>query len=76
MATVKTMSNKELFKRFLDGMNTNDAEVISKAIDELVEPDAVIRTPVPLKVTGAKHLRRCSRHSIAPTPTFTLKSRI
>jgi hypothetical protein len=44
MATVQTMSNKELFKRFLDGMNTNDAEVISKTIDELVEPDAVIRT--------------------------------
>jgi steroid delta-isomerase-like uncharacterized protein len=57
MSSVQTTSNKELFKRFLDGMNTNDVETISKTIDEFVEPDAVIRTPVPLKVTGAQALK-------------------
>jgi hypothetical protein len=38
-------------------MNTNNAEIISRTIDELVEPDAVIRTPVPLHVTGAQALK-------------------
>jgi len=57
MATVQTITNKELYKRFLDGMNTNDAQVISKTIDEFVEPDAFIRTPLPLKVTGAQVLK-------------------
>jgi steroid delta-isomerase-like uncharacterized protein len=37
-------------------MNTNDAEIISKTIDELVEPDALIRTPLPIAVTGARAL--------------------
>jgi steroid delta-isomerase-like uncharacterized protein len=57
MSTAQTVSNKELFKRFLDRMNTNDAGIISQTIDEFVEPDAVIRTPVPLKVTGAQALK-------------------
>jgi predicted ester cyclase len=38
-------------------MNTNDAAAISKTIDEFVEPDAVIRTPLPLKLTGAQVLK-------------------
>ncbi len=57
MSTVETMTNKELFRRFLDGMNTNDAEVMSRTIDEFVEPDALIRTPLPLKATGAQLLK-------------------
>jgi steroid delta-isomerase-like uncharacterized protein len=57
MSIVETMTNKELYRRFLDGMNTNDAEVISRTIDEFVEPDAQIRTPLPLKVTGAQVLK-------------------
>jgi steroid delta-isomerase-like uncharacterized protein len=38
-------------------VNTGNAEVISTMIDELVEPDAIIRTPVPLDVTGAEALK-------------------
>jgi predicted ester cyclase len=51
-------SNKAAFTRFHDAMNTGDAEIISKTIDELVEPDALIRSPVPLGVTGPKALKR------------------
>jgi len=50
-------SIKATVKRFCDAMNTNDAEIISKTIDELVEPDAVIRTPLPLNLTGAQALK-------------------
>lgn len=57
MSTAETASNKAAFRRFMDGMNTNDAEIISKTIDEFVEPEAVIRTPVPLDVTGAQALK-------------------
>ena len=40
MSTAEVAANKAAFKRFQDAMNTGDAEIISKAIDELVEPDA------------------------------------
>ncbi len=49
--------NKATFRRFCDAMNTGDPEVISKTIDEIVEPDAVIRTPLPLETTGAQKLK-------------------
>ena len=47
-------SNKAVFTRFYDGVNSGDAEVISKTIDEVVEPDVLIRTPLPLDATGAQ----------------------
>ena len=53
----ETARNKATVERFCDAMNTNDEEVISKTIDELVEPEAVIRTPVSLSVTGAAALK-------------------
>jgi steroid delta-isomerase-like uncharacterized protein len=44
--------------RFRDAMNTCDPELISKKIDELVEPDAVVRTPLPIDATGAEALKQ------------------
>jgi steroid delta-isomerase-like uncharacterized protein len=58
MSTGPEASNKATFRRFHDAVNTGDAEIISTMIDELVEPDALIRTPVPLDVTGAEALKR------------------
>ncbi len=49
--------NKAAFRRFQDATNTHDAELISKTIDELVEPDALIRTPLPIEATGAQLLK-------------------
>jgi predicted ester cyclase len=57
MPTPETERNKDTCRRFTDGMNTNSSEIISRTIDELVEPDAVIRTPLPLDVTGAQALK-------------------
>lgn len=57
MPTDQETSNKAIARRFSDGMNTGDPELISKTIDELVEPDARIRTPLPIGVTGAKALK-------------------
>lgn len=57
MSTQEEAHNKATFKRFHDVVNSGNAEIISKMIDELVEPDAMIRTPVPLDVTGAEALK-------------------
>lgn len=57
MSTAEATSNKATFRRFHDAMNTSDAELIAKAIDEFVEPDVLIRTPLPVQATGAQALK-------------------
>ena len=57
MSTAQETSNKATFRRFHDATNTRDVELISKTIDELVEPDAVIHTPLPIEATGAQRLK-------------------
>jgi steroid delta-isomerase-like uncharacterized protein len=57
MSTAQETGNKATVRRFCDAMNTNDSEIISETIDELVEPGALIRTPLPLEKTGAELLK-------------------
>jgi steroid delta-isomerase-like uncharacterized protein len=57
MSTAQTTRNKATLRRFCDAMNTSDADLISNTIDELVEPDALIRTPLPIEATGAEKLK-------------------
>jgi steroid delta-isomerase-like uncharacterized protein len=54
MAVAQQTSNKAAVRRFCDAVNTGDAELISKTIDELVAPDALMRTPLPIEATGAQ----------------------
>ena len=56
MSTPQETSNKATFRRFHNAVNTGDAELISKTIDEIVEPDVLIRTPLPVEATGAQAL--------------------
>jgi predicted ester cyclase len=58
MSTAQEASNKATLSRFEDAMNTGDAEVISKTIDELVEPDVLIHMPLPIQATGAQALKQ------------------
>ena len=46
MSAAQETSNKATVRRFHDATTAGDAELISKTIDELVEPDAVIHTPL------------------------------
>jgi steroid delta-isomerase-like uncharacterized protein len=55
--TPEETRNKATFRRFQDATNTHDEELISKTVDEIVEPDALIRTPVPIDATGAELLK-------------------
>jgi len=57
MSTAEATSNKATFRRFHDATNTGDAEFISKTIDEIVEPDVLIRSPLPVQATGAQALK-------------------
>jgi steroid delta-isomerase-like uncharacterized protein len=51
-------SNTETFSRFHDAMNSGDAELVSKAIDEAVDPNLVFHAPVPSEVTGVQALKQ------------------
>jgi steroid delta-isomerase-like uncharacterized protein len=57
MSTLETTSNKEIVKRFHDGVNSHDDEVMFRTIDELISADAVIRSPVPLGVIGSEAMK-------------------
>ncbi|MFI6833780.1 nuclear transport factor 2 family protein [Kribbella sp. NPDC050241] len=56
MPAMQPISNKETIKRLHDAFNSGDGERISAAIAELVEPDVVISTPLPVDATGAQAL--------------------
>jgi len=58
MSTAEELSNKATFKRFHEAANTGDAEFLSTTIDEIVAPDAAIRTPLPIDATGAELLKQ------------------
>jgi steroid delta-isomerase-like uncharacterized protein len=58
MSTDQVTSNKATFRRLHDAVNSGDAELISKTIDEVVEPDVRIGTPLPIDATGAQALKQ------------------
>jgi steroid delta-isomerase-like uncharacterized protein len=76
--TAEEASNKATARRFQDATNTHDAELIAKTIDETVEPDARIRTPVPLQVTGAQALKEvfATLHRAFPDLRVTIEDLI
>ena len=57
MSTAQETSNKAAWGRLQDAMNTRDAELISQTIDEIVEPDVKIGTPLPVEATGAQAIK-------------------
>jgi steroid delta-isomerase-like uncharacterized protein len=57
MSADLTTSNKATVRRFCDAMNTGDPQLMSAAIDEFVQPDAIIRTPLPIEASGAQVLK-------------------
>jgi steroid delta-isomerase-like uncharacterized protein len=58
MSTDEEVRNKSTFMRFHDAVNSGDPELIAQAIDELVAPDVVLRTPLPVDGTGAEAFRQ------------------
>jgi steroid delta-isomerase-like uncharacterized protein len=56
-ATDQETANKATLRRFQEAVSSGDGELISTTIDELVQPDALIRTPLPIEATGAELLK-------------------
>jgi steroid delta-isomerase-like uncharacterized protein len=58
MSAAQAKSNKATFSRFHEAVNSGDAELISKTIDEVVEPDVLFHAPAPIDATGAQALKQ------------------
>jgi steroid delta-isomerase-like uncharacterized protein len=58
MSTDQVTRNKATFRRFHDAVNSGDAELIAQTIDEVVEPEVRIGTPLPIDATGAQALKQ------------------
>jgi steroid delta-isomerase-like uncharacterized protein len=58
MSAVQLAANKAVLSRLHDAVNSGDAEVIAKTIDEVVEPDVLFHAPVPTGATGAQALKQ------------------
>jgi steroid delta-isomerase-like uncharacterized protein len=58
MSTAQETSNKATFGRIQDAVNTGDLEVIATTMDEVVAPDGLIRTPLPVEAAGGRAFRQ------------------
>jgi hypothetical protein len=68
MASIQETGNKAASNRFHAATNTGDAAVISRTVDEIFEPDALIRTPVPVQATGAEAVKEGHVPDPGPEP--------
>jgi predicted ester cyclase len=58
MSPEEATSNKAALIRFHDAINTGDLELISRTIDEIVEPEVLFHAPMPVGATGARALKQ------------------
>jgi steroid delta-isomerase-like uncharacterized protein len=58
MSAEQATSNKATLTRFQAAVSNGDWELISTTIDEVVEPDALISTPLPIEASGAELLKQ------------------
>jgi predicted ester cyclase len=54
VSTAQQTNNKATIRRLQDANNSGDLERISKTIDEVFAPDALVSTPLPIEATGAQ----------------------
>jgi steroid delta-isomerase-like uncharacterized protein len=55
MSAAHETSNRATFRRLQDAINTGDAELISRTIDEVFDPD--VKQHAPFEATGVKALK-------------------
>ena len=74
----QTEANKTALRRFQEAMNTSDELARSEAVDEFVEPDVLIRTPLPVRSTGAEALKEVFTrlHGVFPDLHVTIEDLI
>src|SRR5687767_2351695 len=57
MSKAQAATHRATFERFQDAMNSGDADVISKTIDEVVEPNVLFHASVTTDAGGAEALK-------------------
>jgi predicted ester cyclase len=78
MSTDHEASNEATSKRFTEAVNSGDTELIAKTIDELIAPDALIGTPLPIEATGAELAKQLFARLLRayPDPHITVEDLI
>ncbi|MGH9046013.1 MAG: hypothetical protein ACRDVW_01730, partial [Acidimicrobiales bacterium] len=56
MPSDRATTNKATIRRFYEAVDTRESKLISKMIDELTEPDVLLRQRLPIEATGAETL--------------------
>jgi predicted ester cyclase len=54
---MSSTDNKAAFTRVLEAANTHDEALLSKTVDEVFAPDALVATQLPIHTTGAKAIK-------------------
>ena len=57
MSETQTARNKAIVTRLNAAMNSCDAELIARTIDEVFAPDVRVGTPMPLETSGAEAMK-------------------
>lgn len=58
MSTAHATTNAAAFSRLHEATNSGDLELISRTIDEVVDPNMVFHAPVPTGATGAQAIKQ------------------
>jgi steroid delta-isomerase-like uncharacterized protein len=58
MSTAQETGNKAMFRRIQDAISTGDVEVISKMVDEVLEPEVLIHMSLPIEAAGAQAFKQ------------------
>lgn len=58
MSAAQIASSKATFTRLHDALNSGDAELISKTIDDVFDPDVRTSTSLPIDATGGHALKQ------------------
>jgi len=64
MSIAQETRNKAVFRRFHEATNSGDPQLISDTIDEIVDPDVLIRT----HTAGPSDRRRSAQGGVHETP--------
>lgn len=58
MSSTREADNKAVLRRLNEALNSGDTEVISATIDEVFQPDVLIRTPLKVNASGAELMKQ------------------
>ena len=58
MSADQIARNKAAFTRLHEAQSSGDVEVFRRVVDEVVQPDVLIRTPLPIEATGSEALKQ------------------